>query len=277
MKKLLLVLTVIVLFLGCEKDEPEKENENPIVENPIVENKAPIIESIELGKNSFGVFQVLIVTAKVNDPEGDTFSLSWSSGSNDFGKGKELELTLGSVGEKEVTVTATDEKGNSSKLSKSFTVSECDFGYGMWNDDLDVIKRSEKGSYMGTLINADNTHRFVNNGNWYYKFNNGKLKNGTYVMEYTPQVLQPTQFTTAWILYEETIDKLISKYGNFTNQTTNGDFTEDSVKNGLALINGSHIETYFSDQRSDIEFKVYRKNVTSQTVVYETNYSSKTQ
>jgi len=273
MKRIVFILAIVAMaFAGCDKEIDKNEKEK---EPEKQENKAPIIESINLGKSSFGVMQVIIVTATVTDPEGDSFSLSWSSGNNDFGKGKELELTLGSIGEKEVTVTATDDKGNSSKLSKSFIVTECDFGYGMWNDDLDVIKRSEKGVYMGTLVNAENTHRFINDGNWYYKFNDSKLKNGTYVMEYTPQVLQPTQFAIAWTLYKETLDKLVSKYGNYTNQTTNGNFTEDSASNGLALINGVYIDTYFSNQRTDILFKVYRKNATSQTVVYETNYSSK--
>ncbi|MDR1459780.1 MAG: hypothetical protein LBI60_06170 [Bacteroidales bacterium] len=278
MKNVLFILVVLSLvFAGCSKgNEIEDVNKTPEIPK-IPENKAPIIESIDLGKSTFGVNQILIITAKVTDPDGDNFSLSWSSGNNDSVKGKELELTLGSIGEKEITVTATDEKGNVSKLSKSFTVTECDFGFGIWDDDLDIVKRSEKGTYMGTIINAENTHHYTNNGNWYYKFDDGKLKNGTYIMEYTPKVLQQSQFAIAWTLYDETIDELISKYGNFTNQTTNGNFTEDSVKNGLALINGVHIETYFSNQRTDIEFKVYRKIATSQTVVYETNYSLSTQ
>jgi hypothetical protein len=240
-----------------------------------VENKAPIIESIDLGKSTFGVNQILIVTAKVTDPDGDNFSLSWSSGNNDFGRGKELELTLGSIGEKEVTVTATDEKGNVSKLSKSFTVTECDFGFGLWGDDLDVIQRSEKGTYMGNLINAENTHRYVNNGNWYYKFIDNKLKTGVYEMEYTPKVMQPTQFGIAWILYEEKLNELISKFGDYTNQTTNGNFTGVKEDDGLSLINGAHIETYFANNRTNVVFKVYRKNATSQTVMYEITYNSK--
>ena len=267
MKKMLsmLFLVSVVLFSGCSEDN------NGINENEIPkENKAPVIESIDLGKVEFGINQIIIVRAKVTDPENDNISLSWSSGSKDFGKGQELELTLASKGDK-----AAVDCVQVSSLSKKITVIDCDFGFGVWNDDIDVIKRREKGTYIGTVINAENTHRFIDNGNWYYKFSNNKLSSGIYEMEYTPQVMQSAQFKIAWTLYEETLNNLIEKFGNHTNQEINGTFIGDSEKDGLAILNGARITTYFSNERTTVTFKVFRKNATSNTVMYETTYISK--
>lgn len=277
MKKVLfcLLAVVAVALVGCSKDDNEP-NEN-------IENKAPVIESVVFGnddntifynRNTFGLNQKVIVRVNVNDPENDKVSLSWSSGTNNFGNGKELELTFGKVNPNaEVTVKATDEKGNSSSFTKTFSVVDCDFGFGLWGDGINIIKESETGVYNGN--NASVIYEFIEEGRRFYTFSDNKFVSGTKRNEYTPKVLQPAQFEIAWTLYEETLNKLIEKYGNYTKQETSTTFSGTKKDKGLALINGANVDTYFSNEKTNVHYKVYHSTTSATTVIYDVIYSKR--
>ena len=276
----LMVLVSVMLNFGCSSDtkitEIEKEiNKAPIIESLTFGNDAELGNRVIYSRNVFGLNQKVIVRAKVTDPENDPISLSWSSGSNDFGKGQELELMFGRVGSDiGVTVKDTDDKNNSTSITKTISVIECDFGFGLWGDELEIIKESETGVYMGTIINAEHMHRYVNEGNWYYKFSDNKLYSGLYQRIYTPKVLQPTQFEIAWVLYEEKLNELIVKYGDFTKQESSRSFSGVKKDDGLSLINGATIDTYFDNERTKIHYRVHLPTEAI-TVVYDVTYSKK--
>ena len=200
MKKFLLTMVALVgltgAFSGCSKDEPNKPTKKEEI------NKAPIITSIDFEKTTFALNQVAIVKATVTDPENDPISLSWSSGTADFGKGQELELRFASAGEKEITLKATDTKGNAATKSSRINVIDPDFGFALWGDKLGIIKRSETGTYLGD--NAGVIYHFLGNGyDRYYTFDNDILVSGIQERVYTPKALQATQYAIAWTLYEE--------------------------------------------------------------------------
>lgn len=280
MKKYLLALLVCVMaFAGCSKDDEGPGNPPDNTDN----TKDIVIKSITFGnddntktydRNTYGVNQKVIARAVIDNPNNDNISLSWSSGSNDFGKGKELELLFGKINPSaEVTVSASDSKGNKGTLSKTFSVIECDFGFGVWNDEIEIIKDSETGAYVNN--NAGVIYEFIDEGvRRFYTFSDNKLISGKTIYEYTPKVLQPTQFEIAWTLYEEKLNELITKYGNYTKQETSRNFTGNKADDGLALINGATIDTYFENAKTKIHYKVHHaQGGAATTVTYQVNYS----
>ena len=268
-KKFLLASIALVglagVFSGCSKDEPNKPTKKEEV------NKAPIITSIDFEKTTFALNQVAIVKATVTDPENDPISLSWSSGTADFGKGQELELRFASVGEKEITLKATDTKGNAATKSSRINVIDPDFGFALWGDKLDIIKRSETGKDLGD--NAGVIYHFLGNGyDRYYTFDNDILVSGIQERVYTPKVLQATQYAIAWTLYEEELQKLSDRFGQPASITYSVQPTGNKSEDGLALINGAGIEAKFLSTRTKATLTVYRKGAT--TVCYKTNFSA---
>lgn len=269
MKKLLLtaiaIIGVVFALGACSGDEPSE----PIKKEEV--NKAPIIVSIDFEKTTFALNQIAIVKAMVTDPENDPISLSWSSGTTDFGKGKELELRFASVGEKEITLKATDTKGNETTKSSKINVIDPDFGFALWGDKLDIIKRSETGTDLGD--NAGVIYHFLGNGyDRYYTFDNDVLVSGIQERGYTPKVLQATQYAIAWTLYEEELQKLSDRFGQPISITYSVQPTGNKSEDGLALINGAGIEVKFSSSRTKATLTVYRKGTT--TVCYKTNFSA---
>jgi hypothetical protein len=223
-------------------------------------------------KKTFALNKKTIVSASVTDPENDKFDLFWSSGDKDFGKGVELEWVFLSLGEKKVTVKATDANGNSSTLTDIVTVIEPDFGYAIWGDNIEIIQRSEKGSYMGNTASV--IYHFLGGGyDRFYTFSDKKLVSGSEEYQYTPQVLQQTQYAIAWTLYEEQLNKLNNKFGEQTSFYCSVTLTGAPAQDGLWLINGAGIEVKFENKanRSNATLTVYRKGTT--TVCYKTTYS----
>ena len=233
------------------------------------------IASINFEKPTLGAGQVVIFSVTISNPETFKYTISWSSGSNNFGNGYELELTMLSAGEKTLTATVTDELGRKSELTKTFTVVECDFGFGMWGDKLDVIQRSETGVYKGN--NMSTIYHWLGSG-WdrYYTFSDNKLSFGMKVYEYTPKTNQNQQIVIAWTLHEEYVSELTEKFGAPTEYATYVRvFTGDPLNDALALINGGVVEIKFSNSRTNVTYTATRKPSTANTVQYEIRYSQK--
>lgn len=268
MKKILFTMIalvgMVVALVACSGDESSE----PIKKEEV--NKAPIIVSIDFEKTTFALNQIAIVKATVTDPENDPISLSWSSGTSDFGKGQELELRFASVGEKEIRLKATDAKGNETTKSGKINVIYPDFGFALWGDKLDIIQRSETGNFLGD--NAGVIYHYLGDGyDRYYTFDNNVLVSGIQERIYTPKVLQPAQYAIAWTLYEEELKKLTERFGQPTSLTYSVQPTGDKANDGLSLINGAGIEANFSSSRTKATLTIYRKGST--TVCYKTNFS----
>lgn len=270
MKKLLLTMIALVglavAFSGCSEDgepnTPTKKEEA---------NKAPIINSIDFEKTTFALNQIAIAKTTVTDLENDQISLSWSSGTIDLGKGQEIELRFSFVGEKEITLKATDAKGNEATKSAKINVVDPDFGFALWGDKLDIIQRSETGNFLGD--NASVIYHYRGDGyDRYYTFDKNIFVFGIQERIYTPKILHPTQYAIAWTLYEEELKKLIKLFGQPTSLTYSVQPTGDKAKDGLSLINGAGIEAKFSSSRTKATLTVYRKGAT--TVCYKSNFSA---
>jgi hypothetical protein len=221
----------------------------------------------------------IIASTTVSNPEAFNITILWSSlwssGQSNFGEGNEIELLLLSVGEKTLTATLTDEIGNKTELTTTFTVTECDFGFGMWGDKLDVIQRSETGTYKGNNMGT-NYHWLGDGWDRYYTFSDNKLTFGMKLFEYTPKVMQPAQYAIAWTLHESWVSELKEVFGEPIEMATYvKEFTGDATNDGLALLNGGRIEMKFSNDITSVMYNVYRKTSSAYTVVYEIKYSQK--
>lgn len=255
---------LVISFSGCSKDKPNEPTRKKEI------NKAPVIISIDLEKSTFALNQVTIVRATVTDPENDPISLYWTSSTSNIGMGKELELSFVSVGEKNITLKATDIKGNETIKSTKFNVIYPDFGFALWGDKLEIIERSETGVFLGN--NASVIYHFLGDGyDRYYTFDEDVLVSGIQERIYTPKVLNPTQYAIAWTLYEEELRKLINLLGEPISLTFSVQPTGNKSEDGLSLINGAVIEAKFLSSRTKATLTIYSKGST--TVCYKTAFS----
>lgn len=261
MKKLLMMCAAIMFVLmGCKKTTTDNAGDN----------KAPVIESINLEKDVYGLNQKAIITATVHDPEDDNYTLHWHF-NDTVVEQDELWLYFLSVGDKTISLTATDSNGNSSTKSSSFKVIDSDIGFGVWYDNLEIIRRSEVSPLVDIGLN-----RYTATGGGLpkrqYDFRNDSLIRGITQRWYTPAVLQPTQYAIAWTLHQDNLDRLANKFGEPSSLTYSIPLTGDPIEDGLNLINGMQVEAHYANDRTKATYRVRQDGAA--TVLYQINYGA---
>lgn len=252
---------VMLSLIGCKKTTQTNE--------PV--NGSPVIESINLEKELFGLNQKTIITATVSDPENDPFTLHWSFGDTTVTQ-NELWLFFMSVGNQSITLTATDVNGNSSSKSASFEVIDSDIGFGVWYDNLEIIRRSE----VSPLVDIGFDRYTATGGGLpkrQYDFRNDSLIRGITSRWYTPAMSQPTQYAIAWTLHQDNLDYLKNRFGEPSSIEYSMALTGDPIEDGLNLINGMQVEAHYVNERSKATYRVHQDGVA--TVLYQINYSPK--
>lgn len=252
---------IVFVLVGCKKNTIDNGNSN----------QAPVIKSINLEKELFGLNQKTIITATVSDPENDQFTLRWSFDDTIVTQ-NELWLYFLSVGDKSITLTATDANGNSSSKSASFKVIDSDIGFGVWYDNLEIIRRSE----VSPLVDIGFDRYTATGGGLpkrQYDFRNDSLIRGITSRWYTPAVYQPTQYAIAWTLHQENLDNLTNRFGEPSSIEYSMALTGDPIEDGLNLINGMQVEAHYANERSNATYRVHQDGAA--TVLYQINYSPK--
>lgn len=276
MKKTLLFILPLFMLYACEKENISDTNKNDN-EKPIEVNKPPLIKSINLEKTTFGKKQILLATATIEDPENDKVESVWTYENKEYSEENSVfKIKLETLGEKTIIVTAKDAKGNTSTLSKEIKVIENDFGFAIWNDEIEVIERSETGKFNGWTGKATGEtgryKEFKGSGEWRgYTFKDKKLVGGYVTEKFTSKFLNEAQYEAIIIFYESILNKLIDKNGDYTSQQSSVNWDYGRANAGLSiLLNGRRIITTFTSKRSEIRYIVETNepNVVSYIVEY---------
>lgn len=233
-----------------------------------IDNGAPVIESINLEKDVFGLNQKTLVSATVSDPENDNITLCWHI-NDTVVEQNELWLSFMSIGDKSISLTATDSNGNSSTKTESFKVIDSDIGFGVWDDNIEIIRRSEVSPLVDIGLGR---YKATGGGlpNRQYDFSEDMLVRGVMWKLYTPPTIIPNQCAIAWGLHQEIIDDLTSKFGESLSLTYSMPLTGDPAQDGWNLICGMQVEAHFVNDRTKVTYKVYRDG--NYTARYESNY-----
>lgn len=152
MKKILLFLSLNLLFSSCSKDDSilDEKNTSPQI-------------SINISSDEIGVNQFINYSIKATDIEDGDYVNTYvydNYGWKDIKK--EGKYRPKEIGKSILTFVAIDIDGDSTKVTKEINVKPCDFFFGRWGDTREDLLAFEDG---GILSNSESSWLYFIGGN----------------------------------------------------------------------------------------------------------------
>lgn len=256
MKKLVLLIACVAMFVGCTKDDPIKEPEKP--NTPII---TPVFSSEVIGVN-----QLLRIHAKSVDQKGLSLPVQVNDKS---GWTDNLLIPVDyrptEVKDYKFEFTSKSSTGESATVTKTITVLACDFMFGIWGDKKEDIIKNEDGlkdsGFTGYWLNYSGGKIFQPKRSYYFEddkiLTQGKIS-WVYVVSPTDPafVVKMLRLTDTW---KSQIADLTKVFGTPTSNTFPIEFDSWSQTEQIQYIQTDIDKTraVFKNTRTEVTVQIY--------------------